>query len=149
VRLPAPRGLLAVLVHPHLRVDTRDSRAVLRPSVPLADHVRQSAHLAGFVAACFTDDLELLKASLEDIVIEPQRAALIQGFAGVKSAALEAGALGASISGSGPSVFALVDSEPVAVRVRAAMVEAFTSSGVGEVDSWVSPVSCEGARVVR
>jgi homoserine kinase len=148
VRLPAPRGLLAVLVHPHVRVDTRDSRAVLKPTVPLADYVRQSAHLAGFVAACFTDDLELLRASLEDLVIEPQRAPLITGFARVKSAALAAGALGASISGSGPSVFALVDSEETAGGVRAAMVEAFRSSGVAEVDSWVSPVDCEGARVI-
>ena len=149
VRLPVPRGLLNVLVHPHVRVDTRDSRAVLRPAVPLADHVRQSAHLAGLVAACFTNDLGLLSTCLDDIVVEPQRAALIPGFARVKASALGAGALGASISGSGPSVFALADSEETAARVRAAMVEAFESGGVGEVDSWVSPVSEEGARVVR
>lgn len=148
VRLPVPRGLLAVLVHPHVRVDTRDSRAVLRPHVPLADHVRQSAHLAGFVAGCFTDDLELLRACLDDVVIEPQRAALIPGFARVKAAAVEAGALGASISGSGPSVFALVDSAETAERVRESMLSAFRSSGIGEVDSWASPVSCEGARLV-
>ncbi len=148
VRLPVPRGLLAVLVHPHVRVDTRDSRAVLRPFVPLADHVRQSARLAGLVAACFTDNLELMKTCLEDVLIEPQRAALIPGFARVKAGALEAGALGASISGSGPSVFALVDSEETAARVREVMVGAFKSSGVGEVDSWVSPVSEEGARVI-
>jgi homoserine kinase len=149
VRLPAPRGLLTVLVHPHVRVDTRASRAVLRPTVPLADHVRQSAHLAGFVAACFTDDMELLSTCLDDVLIEPQRAALIPGFARVKSAALAAGALGASISGSGPSVFALVESEETAARVSAAMVEAFESSGVAEVDAWVSRISCEGARVIR
>jgi homoserine kinase len=148
VRLPIPRGLLAVLVHPHVRVDTRDARAVLRPTVPLADHVRQSARLAGLVASCFTDDLELLRTCLDDVVIEPQRAALIPGFARVKAAALGAGALGASISGSGPSVFALVDSEETAARVRERMVSGFKSSGVGEVDSWVSPVSCEGARVI-
>jgi homoserine kinase len=148
VRLPVPRGLLTVLVHPHVRVDTRDSRAVLQPTVPLADHVRQSAHLAGLVAACYTDDLELLRNCLEDIVIEPQRAALIKGFAQVKRAALAAGSLGTSISGSGPSVFALVDSEETAERVREVMVEAFKSSGVVEVDAWVSPVSCEGARVI-
>jgi homoserine kinase len=148
VRLPVPRGLLAVLVHPHVRVDTRDARAVLRPHVPLADHVRQSARLAGLVAACFNDDVELLRTCLDDIVIEPQRAALIPGFARVKAAALGAGALGASISGSGPSVFALVDDEGIAKRTRDAMVRAFRSSGVGEVDSWVSPVSEEGARVI-
>jgi homoserine kinase len=148
VRLPVPRGLLAVLVHPHVRVDTRDSRAILRPTVPLADHVRQSARLAGLVAACFTDDVELMKSCLEDVLIEPQRAALIPGFARVKAGALEAGALGASISGSGPSVFALVDDDETAARVREVMVGAFKSSGVGAVDSWVSPVSEKGARVI-
>ncbi|MBV8855873.1 MAG: homoserine kinase [Acidobacteria bacterium] len=149
VRLPVPRGLLAVLVHPHVRVDTRDSRAVLRPHVPLADHVRQSARLAGLVAACFNDDFELMRACLEDVLIEPQRAALIPGFARVKAAALEAGALGASISGSGPSVFALANDEETAERARAAMVEVFRASGVAEVDSWVSHVSEEGAKVIR
>ena len=148
VRLPVPRGLLAVLVHPHVRVDTRDSRAVLSPTVPLADHVRQSAQLAGLVAACFRDDLELLQNCLEDVVIEPQRAALIPGFARVKAAALGAGALGASISGSGPSVFALAGDEGTAERARAAMAEAFGAGGVGKVDSWVSRVSEEGARVL-
>lgn len=148
VPLPVPRGLLAVLVHPHVRVDTRDSRAILRPTVPLADHVRQSARLAGLVSACFTDDVALLRTCLEDIIIEPQRASLIPCFARVKAGALGAGALGASISGSGPSVFALVDSEETAGRVREVMVEAFKSGGVGDVDSWVSRVSEEGARVV-
>ena len=148
MRLPVPRGLSCVLAHPHVRVDTRDSRAVLRATVALADHVRQSARLAGLVAACFTGDTGLLGDCLEDVIIEPQRAALIPGFARVKAAALEAGALGASISGSGPSVFALVDDGKTAERARAAMAEAFKSAGVAEVDSWVSPVSEEGARVV-
>jgi homoserine kinase len=148
VRLPVPRRLLAVLVHPHVRVDTRDARAVLRPHVPLAGHVQQSARLAGLVAACFTDDFELMRTCLEDVLIEPQRAALIPGFARVKAAALAAGALGASISGSGPSVFAFVEDEATAERARSAMVEAFKSSGIAEVDAWVSRVSDEGARVI-
>jgi homoserine kinase len=148
VRLPVPEGLLAVLVHPHVRVDTRDARAVLRREVPLRDHVRQTANLGGFVAGCFTNDLELIRASLDDVIIEPQRAALIPGFARVKAAALATGALGASISGSGPSVFALVDSDEAAGRVRQAMVDAFKASGVGEVDAWASHVGEEGARVI-
>jgi homoserine kinase len=104
----------------------------------------------GLTLVVSTDPLRCVRlpVPLDDVVIEPQRAALIPGFARVKAAALGAGALGASISGSGPSVFALADSEETAARVRAAMVEAFGSGGVGEIDSWVSPVSCEGARVV-
>ena len=149
IQLPVPAGLLTVLVHPHVRVDTRHARAVLSPSVALADHVRQSANLGGFIAGCFTNDLGLVKSSLSDVLIEPQRAALIPGFAQVKSAALEQGAVGVSISGSGPSVFAWADSEETSERVREAMVNAFRSNGVAEVDSWVAPVSREGARVVR
>jgi homoserine kinase len=148
VQLPVPRGVLTVLVHPHVRVDTRDARRILKESVPLADHVRQSSYLGGFVAGCFRDDLELVGRSLADVVIEPQRAALIPAFAQVKAAALRAGAVGVSISGSGPTVFAWVDSESASRRVREAMVAAFTSNGVADVDAWVSPVSREGARVI-
>jgi homoserine kinase len=148
VRLPVPDGLLTVLVHPRIRLDTRDARAVLKPSVALEDHVRQSANLGGFVAGCFLNDLRLVKSSFEDLVIEPQRAALIPAFARAKAAALAEGAVGLSISGSGPSVFAWADSARTAEAVRQGVVSAFRSDGVAEVDSWVGPVSQEGARVV-
>lgn len=148
VQLPVPENVLAVLVHPHVRVDTRDARRVLEPSVPLAAHVRQSANLGGFLAGCYTGDLALVKSCLRDLIIEPQRARLIPGFARVKRAALEAGAVGCSISGSGPSVFAWADGEETARRVRDEMVRAFREAGVEAVDAWVSPVSREGARVV-
>ncbi|HEV3468916.1 MAG TPA: homoserine kinase [Pyrinomonadaceae bacterium] len=148
VRLPVPDGLVTVLVHPRVRLDTREARAVLKPSVALADHVRQSANLGGFVAGCFLNDLRLIKSSFTDLVIEPQRAALIPAFAQAKAAALAGGAVGFSISGSGPSVFAWADSARAAEAVRAAVVRAFRAQGVAEVDSWVGPVSREGARVV-
>ena len=149
VRLPVPEQILTVLAHPHTRIDTRGARRLLRPEVPLADYVRQSARLAGFVAGCYTNDYELIGDCLRDVVIEPQRAALIPGFAEVKAAAIEAGALGASISGSGPTAFAWVTSAEAAERVRRAMVGAFLAHGASEADSWVSPVSARGARVVR
>lgn len=149
VSLPVPEKILTVLAHPHGRIDTRAARKMLRAEVPLANHVRQSASLAGFVAACYTNDYELLGESLRDVIIEPQRAPLIRGFAEVKSAAMEAGALGASISGSGPTVFALVTSEETAERVRRAMVTAFAEHGAAEADSWISPVSTRGARTIR
>jgi homoserine kinase len=149
VQLPVPTSVLNVLVHPHVRVDTRDARGILKESVPLKDHIRQSSNLGGFIAGCFRDDLELIRSSLSDVIIEPQRAALIPGFAEVKAAALREGAIGVSISGSGPSVFAWVDSLGASLRVREAMVNAFVSQGVKEVDSWVSPISQKGARVIR
>jgi homoserine kinase len=149
VRLPVPERILTVLAHPHARIDTRAARRLLRAEVSMSDYVRQSASLAGFVAGCYTSDVELIGECLRDVIVEPQRASLIRGFADVKAAALEAGALGASISGSGPTVFAWVTSEEAAERVRRAMVGAFEEHGAGEVDSWVSHVSARGARVVR
>jgi homoserine kinase len=149
VRIPVPGQILTVLAHPHSRIDTRAARRLLRPEVALADHVRQSASLAGFVAGCYTNDLELIGECFRDVVIEPQRAPLIRGFAEVKAAAIEAGALGASISGSGPTVFAWVTSADAAGRVRQAMVRAFMEHGAAGADSWVSPVSMQGARVLR
>jgi homoserine kinase len=148
VRLPVPERILTVLAHPHRRIDTRAARRMLRAEVPLADYVRQSASLAGFVAGCYTNDLELIGDCLRDHVVGPQRAALIPGFAEVTAAAAEAGALGASISGSGPTVFAWVVGAEAAERVRHAMVRAFLEHGASEADSWISPVSVHGARVV-
>ena len=149
VRVPVPGRILTVLAHPHTRIDTRGARRLLRAEVPLADHIKQSASLAGFVAGCYTDDPELIGECFRDVIIEPQRAALIRGFAQVKAAAVEAGALGASISGSGPTVFAWVVGADAAERVRRAMVGAFLEHGGSEADSWISPVSMNGARVVR
>jgi len=149
VRLPVPSRILTVLVHPHIRVDTRGARRMLRREVPLGDLVKQTASIAGFVAGCYTDDLELIGESLHDHVVEAQRAPLIPAFAEVKAAAMEAGALGASISGSGPTVFAWVTSPEAAERVRRSMLRAFKEHDGTEADSWVSPVSEHGARVLN
>ena len=149
VRLPVPRQILTVLVHPRVRVDTRGARRLLRAEVPLTAFVKQTANLAGFVAGCYTGDLKLIGESLRDHVVEPQRASLIPAFAEVKAAALEAGALGASISGSGPTVFAWVTSSDEAERVRDRMLRAFREHGATDADSWVSPVSLQGARVLN
>lgn len=149
VQLPVPEQVRAVLVHPHTRIETRVARRILRAELPLAEHVKQSACLAGFVAGCYTNDLGLIGDCFRDIIIEPQRAPLIPAFAEVKAAALEAGAVGVSISGSGPTVFAWVSSDATAERVRQSMLRAFNESGATEADSWVSPVSGQGARVIR
>jgi homoserine kinase len=145
VSLPVPRGLFGVLVHPHLEISTRAARKILKREVSLDAHVQQTANLAGFIAACYSGDLGLIRRSLEDVVIEPQRKKLIPGFDRAKTAALAAGALGVSISGSGPSVFAFADSRMRAAAVRAALVGAFSRLGS---DSWLGPVGAPGARVI-
>lgn len=148
VPLAVPAEIRCVLVHPHLRLDTKVARGVLPREIAMKLYVAQSGNLAGFVAGCLTGDLELIGRSFADLVAEPHRAPLIRGFDAVKRAALDAGALGCSISGAGPSVFAWAVGDEAASGVRDAMVRAFSGAGVGS-DAYVSPVDAPGARVLE
>jgi homoserine kinase len=125
-RLHVPRGLYVVVVHPKIELLTREARAILAPEVALGKHVRQSANLAAFVLGLFNGDLGLVGRSLRDEIIEPQRASMIPGFYDVKDAAMLEGALGCSISGAGPSIFALCANSLIAENVSAAMQQAFS-----------------------
>jgi homoserine kinase len=145
-QVPVPEAVRCVLVRPHMVLATREARAILGKTVALADVIWQQANLAGFLAGCYTSDLPLIRESLLDVIIEPQRQVLIPGFAAVKDAALASGALGCSISGAGPTVFAWAE-EQDAANVRAGMVAAFRAHGL-DSDSWVSTIDREGARVV-
>jgi len=145
-QIPVPPVIRAVLVHPHMVLGTREARQILKKTVDLSDVIWQTANLAGFLTGCFTGDLNLIRESLEDVVIEPQRRVLIPGFDQVKQAAKNHGALGCSISGAGPSVFAWCEA-PEAEAIRAAMVAAFARAGL-ESDSWISTLDQDGARIV-
>jgi homoserine kinase len=145
-QIPVPESVRCVLVHPHMVLATREARAILGKTITLSDSIWQQANLAGFLAGCFTSDLPLIRESLLDVIIEPQRQVLIPGFAAVKEAALDAGALGCSISGAGPTVFAWAEA-PDADKVRDGMVAAFRGHGL-DCDSWVSTIDRQGARVV-
>jgi homoserine kinase len=148
VRLPVPDGLACALLHPHILVHTGTARALLGEHVPLRNAVRQWANLGALVAALFTNDLPLLSRSLVDVVAEPKRAALVPGFYDIQAAAVAAGALGCSLSGSGPSIFALTASLDEAHAAAAAMQRAFAASSAVASDVWVSLVGRAGARVV-
>ena len=145
-QIPVPTSIRAVVVHPHMFLSTREARAILRSSVPMKDFVWQTANLAGFISGCYTNDIDMLRDSFEDVVIEPQRAALIPGFSAVRRAAMSAGALGCSISGAGPTVFAWC-LESHALAVREAMVVEFTHHGLTS-DHWTTALEPVGARVV-
>jgi homoserine kinase len=145
-QIPVPEEIHAVIVHPHLQVSTKDARAILSGTVQMSDFVWQTANLAGFISGCYTNDLDLIKASMVDVIIEKQRQVLIPGFADLRAAALEQGALGCSISGAGPTVFALC-LERDARNVRNAMERAFASKSI-ETDKWIVPVQSGGAHVV-
>jgi homoserine kinase len=145
-QIPVPAAIRAVIVHPHMFLSTRQARAILKHSVEMADFVWQTANLAGFISGCYTNDLDMVRESLEDVVIEPQRAALIPGFAEVRRAALSAGALGCSISGAGPTTFAWC-LESQAAAVGAAMVLEFAQHGL-KADHWITSIPPTGARVL-
>lgn len=147
VKVPTPPQLHCALVHPHAVLETREARAALAGTYKLSEFVAQSANLALLLAGCHANDVELIRAGLRDLLVEPRRAPLIKGFAGVKQAALDAGALGASISGAGPSVFAWCDDEPAAHAVAEGMRKAFASAGF-DSDAWVSPVDGPAAELV-
>jgi len=147
IRLPVPRGLTCVLVHPHLVLETRKARAALKEPYPISEFVDQSAGLAQLLVGLFTSDLEAIGAGLQDVLVEPRRAALIPGFAAVKKAALDAGALGASISGGGPSVFAWFRDGPSAEAAAGAMKGAFAQAGL-ESDAFISAVDGPRAGVI-
>ncbi|MBV9318097.1 MAG: homoserine kinase [Gammaproteobacteria bacterium] len=146
-QIPVPSGIRAVIVHPHMFLATAKARAILKLSVELSDFVWQTAHLAGFISGCYTDDLDLIRASFEDVVIEPQRAALIPGFQEVRRGAMEAGALGCSISGAGPSMFAWT-LEGTVPAVLAAMRREFARQSLA-TDHWVVELASPGARLIE
>lgn len=147
VRLPIPESLRVAVVTPRFELATRAAREALPATVPLHELVVASANLGGLVAACFSGDLSLLGRCITDRVVTPARAALIPGCEAVMQAALDTGALGSSISGAGPSVFALCRSEGGARRAAEAMQRAFSAAGLDST-AHVSPVDCPGARVL-
>jgi homoserine kinase len=147
VRLPVPEGVSAALVHPDLQVNTAQARRGLARSCQTQQWVDQQGLLAGFVAACSAGDLELIGKTLRDVIIEPQRKAAVPCFDAVKAAAEKSGALGCSLSGSGPSMFALCKTGD-ARNVAMAMEQACRAQGIG-CESWVSPMTAPGARIEK
>ena len=146
-QIPVPPSLRCVLVHPHMYLGTREARAILNSNVSRSDYVWQSANLAGFISGCYSNDLEMIRDSFNDVIIEPQRFSLIPGFKDVQRAAMSAGALGCSISGAGPTIFAWSEIQH-AEAVRGAMSAAFTEHEL-QSDSWISNMENYGARVVK
>ena len=145
ISLPTPTGVSTVLVHPEMQIHTGKSRKGLAKEYSKEQWLAQQGYLAGFIAGCAADDHELIQQSFHDVVIEPQRAAAITGFDAVKEAAIKAGAFGATIAGSGPSIFALCK-HSIAASVAMEMEQACRSSGL-ECQSWVSPMTAPGAHV--
>ncbi|HOV96340.1 MAG TPA: homoserine kinase [Thermomonas sp.] len=146
-QVAVPAHWHAAVVHPHAILETRRARAALAGSYALHEFVAQSANLAQVLLGCERGDAALVRKGLSDVLVEPRRAPLIEGFAQVKRAALDLGALGASISGGGPSVFAWFVSKHAATQAGAAMAQAFAHAGFAS-DIHITPIAGPAAQVL-
>jgi homoserine kinase len=144
-RLPVPDGITTVILHPEVEVKTSEARALLKSDVPMKLTVEHSRRVAAFVAGCATNDLDLIRAGLVDLLVEPQRQHLLPVLPKVREAALRAGALGCSFSGSGPSVFSWALSAD-ADAVEAAMAQAFAAANI-PARAYRAPVDSKGVQV--
>jgi len=147
IKIDSPKELWATVIHPQLEVKTRDARRVLKGGIDLSKAITQWGNVGGLVAGLYSEDYDLIGRSLVDVVIEPIRSILIPGYEKVKRATIEAGALGCSISGSGPSIFGLSKGEETANKVKAAMGDVYTQYGV-DFEIHVSQINSEGAKVI-
>lgn len=143
-RLPLPKGLYATVVHPNVKILTKEARSVLSLEVTLKKSIIQSGNLGGLIIGLFNSDIELIGRSLKDVIIEPQRAQLIPYFHDIKKACLETGALGCSISGAGPSIFALSPNSLIAERIAQKMEKIYSDAKI-ENQVFISKINQEGA----
>ncbi len=143
-KIPVPRGLYATVVYPHIKILTKDARAVLSDTVTLKQSIEQGGNLAALLVGMYNSDFDLIGRSLQDVIIEPQRAQLIPHFYQVKEAVLNAGVLGCSISGAGPSIFALSANSLIAERAGAVMKRIFDAHQIDN-QVFISPINHEGA----
>jgi homoserine kinase len=148
VHLPTPSHAWVTVISPNLELRTQDARKVLKRSVSLESAISQWGNVAALVAGIYKNDVGLMGRALEDRIVEPERAQLIPGYAAAKQSALQAGAAGCSISGSGPSVFALTESEEIAHRVGTAMKDAFAALDITSIP-YVSQINATGAIVTH
>lgn len=147
VSIPTPDNLFCTLVHPHLELKTQDSRQVLRSTIPLKDAITQWGNIAGLIAGLMKPDFGLIGRSLKDVVAEPVRALLIPGFDIIKEKAIEAGALGCGISGSGPTIFVLSTEKEIAIRTGKVIQQEFKKLKL-DSEVYISKINSTGAKVL-
>ena len=148
LKIDAPTELYVAVIHPQIEIKTSDSRAVLKNQVSLKKMVKQMGNFGGLISGLYTSNYDLISRSLHDEIIEPNRSVLIPEFNQVKRSALNAGALGAGISGSGPSIFALCRGKDIATKVGVEMSEIYDKTHI-EYDIHISKINDQGVRVLE
>ncbi|MFC4268128.1 homoserine kinase [Polaribacter marinivivus] len=148
VKLPVPNELRLVAIHPQIEVRTEDARNVLPKEIALKDAVTQWANVGGLISGLYSNNYELISNSLKDVIVEPHRKKLIPFFDEVKSAAIKAGALGAGISGSGPTIFALCKGDEITEQVYNAIEKSYRNKNI-DFEMYTSKVNKEGIKIIN
>lgn len=146
IPIQCPDELYCAVVHPHIELQTNDARRILKQDISMSDVIRQSANAASFMVALARRDYDLLGRSMHDLLAEPRRTQLIPGFVRARQYAMNTGAIGCGISGSGPSVFALCRGESAAIRVSGSIQQGFIEAGLA-CDSFVSTLNAPGTSI--
>ena len=147
IKIESPSELFATVIHPQIELKTSEMRAVLQPMIPLKSAILQWGNLGGLIAGFYTSDYELIGRSLHDEIVEPLRGPFIPKFDVIKKTALENGALGSGISGSGPSIFALSKGIETANRIAKAMFVVYEDMNM-PFEIHVSKVNPEGVKII-
>ncbi len=147
IRIESPSELFATVIHPQIELKTSEMRAVLQPNISLKSAITQWGNVGGLVAGLYTSDYDLIGRSLHDEIVEPVRKKFIPYFDEVKNEVVANGALGAGISGSGPSIFALSKGRQKAENVAFAMKKIFENSGL-EFEIHISKINSEGVKII-
>ena len=147
-QLPVPKNLWAAVVHPDIEILTKVAREILPTNIPMVNATQQIGNLGGLICGLIQEDYAMIGRSIHDVIAEPRRQKLIPEFYNVKRAAMSQGALGFSISGAGPSVFALCEGEETAQRAGKAMSKVFSNINL-ENQIYVSPINEEGVHVLE
>ena len=147
LKINSPDDLYATIIHPQIEVKTSDSRAVLKNQVSLKKMVTQMGNFGGLISGLYTSDYDLIGRSLHDEIIEPNRLVLIPEFNKIKKGVIQAGALGAGISGSGPSIFALSKGKETANIVGETMAEIYNTTDI-DYDIHVSKINQQGIKIL-
>ncbi len=148
VKLPVPEELRVIAIHPQIEIKTKEARDLLPREISLKKAVTQWANVGGLISGLFTNDYQLIGNSLVDVIIEPVRKSLIPFFDDVKTNAINAGALGAGISGSGPTIFALCKGDKSAEKVFSAIEETYKKTGI-DFEMFISKVSPQGIKILK
>jgi homoserine kinase len=145
LQIPTPDDLFAVVIHPQIEIKTADARKILPKDISLKNAIIQWSNVGSLIHGLHSNNYELISRSLEDVIVEPFRSQLIPGFGTIKKAALEHGALGTGISGSGPSVFSLCKSQTTAIKVEKAIRKAYSKYTI-PFEIYVSKINMDGIK---